>query len=408
MTTYQYKGLSTNGAEIEGVIEAFDQQDAVAKARENCRVLISVEPVAGSGFKNAMNFDIGAFLSGGKIKPKVLALLCSQLAIELKAGLPLVSSLQLVAENEEDKNLKQILVDVADDVQAGNELADSFAKRGPKLPRTFIETIRAGEQSGRLDECFDRLQKYYENSATVGSKVKSALIYPVMLIAVAVIVVAIIMIKAVPVFETSFASLGNELPAPTRILIAISHFLTDNILLLIAIIAVIAIFIVVFGKSDTGRHFYAKLALTFPGIKLVTKMNGATQMASTLCTMLAAGLPLVQAARITAEVADNLLISEDIDAATDGVVEGNRFGDGLKKSKWLPTLLLEMTSVGEQTGKLEDTLTVVGDYYTKEVTTAVEQALGIMEPCITIVLALLVVFILLSVYLPLFTMYGNV
>lgn len=408
MTTYKYKGLSTNGAEIEGVIEAFDQQDAVTRARENCRVLLSVEPVGSGKFGDVMNFDIGQFLSGGKIKPKVLALLCSQLAIELKAGLPLVSSLKLVAENEEDKRLKQMLVDVAEDVHAGNELADSFAKRGPFLPRTFIETVRAGEQSGTLDECFERLQGYYENSASVKSKVSSALIYPVMLIAVAIIVVVIIMVKAVPVFEQSFASLGNTLPAPTRILIGMSHFFTNNIIIIIAVVAVIAIFLVVFGKSDKGRHLYAKIALTFPGIKLVNKMNGASQFASTLCTMLAAGLPLVPAARITADVADNLLIGEDIAAAADGVVEGKKMGDCLKESPWLPPLLLEMTAVGEETGKLEETLAVVNDYYTKEVSVAVDRALGILNPCITIALALIVVFILLSVYLPLFTMYGNV
>jgi len=167
MITYRYKGMSTSGASIEGVVEAFDEQDAVAKARENCRVLISVEPVSGGKMHDILNADIGALISGGKIKPKTLALLCSQLAIEMKAGLPLVSSLRLVAENEEDKQLKKILDEVADDVHAGNGLADSFALRGPALPRTFIETIRAGEESGKLDETFERLQAYYENSDAV-------------------------------------------------------------------------------------------------------------------------------------------------------------------------------------------------------------------------------------------------
>ena len=158
MTTYRYKGTSSSGAPIEGVVEAFDEQDAVVKARENCRVLISVEPVSGGKMHDIMNADIGDLFSGGKIKPKQLTLLCSQLSIELRAGLPLVSSLKLVAENEEDKKLKKILEEVADDVHAGNGLADAFAARGPGLPRTFIETIRAGEESGKLDDTFERLQ----------------------------------------------------------------------------------------------------------------------------------------------------------------------------------------------------------------------------------------------------------
>ncbi len=407
MITYRYKGMSSSGAQIEGVVEAFDEQDAVAKAKENCRVLVSVEPVASGKMHDVMNADIGDLLSGGKIKPKALTLLCSQLAIELKAGLPLVSSLRLVAENEEDKKLKQILNDVSDDVHAGNGLADSFATRGPGLPRTFIETIRAGEESGKLDETFTRLQKYYENADAVGSKVASAMIYPAMLITVAVIVICVIMIFAVPVFEDSFGNMGNALPAPTAILIAISNFMVDYWLLLIAIILAIVFAIILYGKTDSGRHLYARLALTFPGIDGINKMNAASQFSSTLSTMLSAGLPMVSATKITAATAENLLISEDIEAAVNGVIEGNRLADGLKQSQWLPTLLLEMVTVGEETGKLEETLNVVSDYYTKEVDTAVKRALDILNPCITIVLAIIVVFILLSVYLPIFGMYGS-
>jgi len=160
-----------------------------------------------------------------------------------------------------------------------------------------------------------------------------------------------------------------------------------------------------FAKSDTGRHFFAKLLLTFPGISLVNQMNAASQFAATMSTMLASGLPLVQATQITAATASNLLISEDIMAACNGVIEGNRLSDGLRQSKWLPNLLLEMSSVGEETGRMEETLDVINEYYTKEVDVAVKRALEIMNPAITMVLAGLVVFILLSVYLPIFSMY---
>ena len=405
MTTYRYKGMTSSGASVEGVVEAFDKNDAMMKAKENCRVLISVEPVSGGKMNDLMNADIGDLISGGKIKPKVLKLLCSQLAIELKAGLPLVSSLRLMAENEQDKKLKRILSEVADDVHAGNPLADSFAARGPGLPRTFIETVRAGEESGKLDETFERLHKYYENSDAVSTKVASALSYPIMLIGVAVVVVAIIMLKAVPVFEQSFSDMGNELPMPTKILIALSNFMTENILLLIALVAIIGLAVFFYGKTDSGRHTYARLAMTFPGLNLVNRMNAASQFSATLSTMLASGLPLVSATRITASTADNLLISEDIEKAVTGVIEGNRLSDGINQSPWFPDLLKEMVTVGEETGRLEDTLNVISDYYVKEVDTAVKRALDILNPIITISLALMVVFILLSVYLPLFSMY---
>ena len=405
MLTYRYKGMTSSGASVEGVVEAFDKNDAMIKAKENCRVLISVEPVSGGKMNDIMNADIGELLSGGKIKPKALKLLCSQLAIELKAGLPLVSSLRLIAENEQDKKIKRILSEVADDVHAGNSLADSFATRGPGLPRTFIETVRAGEESGKLDDTFEKLQKYYETSDQVSSKVASAMIYPALLISVAVVVVSIIMLVAVPVFEKSFASMGNELPLPTKMLISLSNFMVDNILILIALVAIAALGLFFYGKTDNGRHTYAWLAMNFPGLDGINRMNAASQISATLSTMLASGLPLVSAAQITANTADNLLIAEDIEKAVVGVIEGNRLADGLKKSPWLPTLLKEMVTVGEETGRLEDTLNVVSDYYTKEVDTAVKRALDMLNPAITMVLAGIVVFILLSVYLPLFSMY---
>lgn len=405
MTTYRYKGITGSGAEVEGIIEAFDDQDALSRARENCRILISVEPASAGKMSDLMNADIGEMLNGGKVKPKKLALLCSQLAIELKAGLPLVSSLRLVAENEEDKRMKAVVSEVADDVQAGHGLAESFKTRNPKLPRTFLETIKAGEQSGHLDDCFARLQAYYDNAATVGSKVGSALIYPVLLIVVAVVVIAIIMIKAVPVFEESFASMGNTLPFPTRALIAVSHFFTDNLLLIILFVALAAFGISVYKRSDKGSHFFANLALNFPGIGQVNRMNAACQFASTMVTMLAAGIPLVRSAQITSEVVDNLVIGEEINLAVEGVVEGKRLSDGLRKNSSLPGMLVEMTAVGEETGEMITTLDIVNEYYNKEVTVAVENALGIMEPAIVLVLAGMVVFILLSVYLPLFSLY---
>lgn len=405
MTTYRYKGMTSSGAEVEGLVEAFDKNDAVVKAKENCRVLVSVEPVSGGKMNDILNADIGDLFSGGKIKAKALTLLCSQLSIELRAGLPLVSALKLVAENEEDKKLKKILTEVADDVHAGNGLADAFATRGPGLPRTFIETIRAGEESGKLDETFARLQTYYEKSAAVGSKVASAMVYPAMLIAVAVIVVGIIMIVAVPVFENTFAGMGNELPGVTKALIAMSNFMVNNWLLLIAIIAAAALGIIFYGKTDSGAHLYARIALSFPGLGLVNQMNAASQFATTFSTMLASGLPLVSAARITANTSENLLIQEDIEKAVTGVVEGNRLADGMKESPWFPTLLKEMITVGEETGKLEETLNVISEYYTQEVDAAVKKALDILNPAITMFLAAIVVFILLSVYLPIFSMY---
>lgn len=405
MTTYRYEGLSANGAKIDGIVEAVDKNEALAKAKASCRVVLKVEAQAE---KNLFTADIGDMIRGSKVRDKELSLLCSQLAIELKAGLPLVRSLELVAENEANPTLKTILIKTAEDVSAGHGLAESFVRNGPQLPATFVETVKAGEDSGALDDSFVKLKDYYKNSSKVAAKVGSALLYPTMLIVVAVIVVGIIMIKAVPVFEKSFASMGNELPGLTKALIAVSHFMTRYYLLFIALIAGIALAVKLYGQTEQGKALYAKIALTFPGIGKVNEMNAASQFASTMGTMLASGLPMVQAAQITSRVVSNYLIQQDIYNAANGVITGRRLGDGLKESKWLPKLLLEMTAVGEETGNLEDTLQVINDYYNDEVNVAVDRALSILEPVIVAAMAFIVVLILLSVYLPLFSMYGTV
>lgn len=405
MTTYRYKGISSSGARVEGIVKAFDRQDAIVKARENCRVIQTLEIVSSGRVRDFLNADVGQLLRGGKIQAKYLALLCSQLAIALRSGMPLVSGLRLVAGKENHRQLKKILEEVAEDVCAGNSLAEAFALRGPCLPGTFVETLRAGEEAGRLDEVFERLQQYYEDADTVGSKVLSALIYPAMLICVAVLVVAVIMVFAVPVFAQAFAGQGRMLPVPTRILIFLSSFLGKNWALLTALTAAAVLSGLVYGKTGSGRRLYARLALSLPGVKQVYRMHAAAQLCATLSTLLRAGLPLVKAGQVTAAACGNILIREDLIRAVNGVIGGNRLADGLKDSPWLPPLLPEMVAVGEETGKLEQTLSMASRYYTRETEVAVQRALEILNPCITLILALMVVFILLSVYLPIFGMY---
>jgi type IV pilus assembly protein PilC len=409
MTSYRYRGTAQGGIPVSGVVEAVDQEDAVAKARASCSVVTSVERLRESGaLGRALSANLSE-LGRRRIPDKELSLLCSQLAIELKAGLPAVRSLELVAENTSDRRLKKIVGLTAKDVQAGHSLADSFAVNGKDtLPPTFLETVRAGEESGRLDGCFLRLKQYYASSANVRSKVISAMIYPIFLIAVAAVVIFIIMVKAVPTFSSTYKSMGLELPAVTKALIAVSDFFASFWLVLLAGILAAVAAAKLFSRTERGRVFFARLALRFPGTGRVNVMNAASQFSSTMSAMLASGLPMVQAAGITSRVVENYIIGLDIRRAAEDVVAGRRLCDGLRKSESLPGMLLEMTAVGEETGDLEETLAVVSDYYANEVETAVARALSILEPAIILVLAFLVVFILLAVYLPLFNLYGNI
>lgn len=355
-----------------------------------------------------LNTDVEILLTGGRLSHKQIALLCAQLTIPLQAGLSPTAALALAARSQTDRTVRQLLTDVAAAVQEGQSLSKAFHSRKDQLPDAFLAAIRSGEASGELGDAFRRMQVYYEHSAASMAKVRSALAYPALLGLVAICVVALILLYAVPVFEKSFANFGTQLPLPTRILIGLSHFFSSHILSLTAGFAAGCTGLLLFCKTQPGQRITAFLALHLPGLRSVKQMQAAAQFSDTLHALLSAGLSLPEALRAAASVVDNALIREEIFAACQGLLEGRTLAQGLQKSQYLPKLLTDMASVGEQTGKLEQTLQVVSDYYTRELESSVKTALSLLEPCLTLVLALVVVFILLAVYLPLFSMYGFV
>ena len=218
MTTFKYKGLSPDGAKVSGVIKAYDEYEAVSQLRETCSVVTRIDPVPEQ--------RTGPITIGKKrIKDKELAILCSQFAIILTSGLPIVRCVEMVAAQSRTREVRRLLQQVAEDVSGGYSLAQSFSNAGTLLPVTFIETIRAGEQSGTLELCFQRLHTYYDKSSKTRAKLVSTLTYPALVLIVAAIVFLIIMVVAVPMFTSAFAQLGSDLPPVTRGLIAVSDFL---------------------------------------------------------------------------------------------------------------------------------------------------------------------------------------
>ena len=218
MTTYKYKGQSLSGARVSGVVRAYDEFEAVAKLRDTCAFITKIEPVKERG--NALDKPIGF-----RLKDKELALLCSQFSIILTSGLSVMRCVEMVASQTRNKYTRRMLEKVAEEVGAGYSLAQSFESNAPYLPATFIETVRAGEESGTLALCFDRLHRYYERTARTRAKIISTMTYPAMVIVVAIIVFIIIIAVAVPAFTDAFADLGEgELPGVTKALMAVSGF----------------------------------------------------------------------------------------------------------------------------------------------------------------------------------------
>lgn len=400
MQTFQYRAISRDGAKVRGVIEAFDEYDAVTRIKESCAVVTKITRVEERTREKTELF-------APKISEKALTVMCSQFAIILSSGLPVVRAVELIAGQTSDKALKKILTQVAGDVSGGFGLAQSFESKGKGLPSTFIETVRSGEMSGTLDTSFKRLQEYYDKASKTKAKVKNAMVYPVFTIVVAIVVVIIIMVVAVPTFTSSFASMGSELPLPTRMLIGISDFFSKYIILLAGVTAGIIVGGKLYGQREKGRLFFSKIKLRLPVLGKIAVMKSASQFANTMSTLLSSGLPIIKAVEITGKVMDNYFIGQQILLQVPQLEEGKTLGVSLRKCKQLPELLIEMAGVGEETGTLESTLNVVGAYYDNETELASSKALTMLEPVIICFLAIVVCFILLSVYAPMFSMYGG-
>mgnify|MGYP000962439007 FL=1 len=400
MTTYKYRGLSPDGAKVSGVIKAYNEYEAVAQLRQTCSVITKIEEVKET---KSLNPDLGK----KRIKDKELAIICSQFAIILTSGLPIVKCVEMVAAQAQNKDLRTMLYKVAEDVAGGYSLAQSFTNAGTAFPVTFVETIRAGEQSGTLELCFDRLHKYYDKTAKTKAKIISTLTYPAMVIVVAIVVFIIIMVVAVPMFVSTFRELGTDLPPITKGMIAVSDFLTGY--WWVRALLALGFFIgrLLLKRDPKGRMWLAKNKLTRSPLKRLHTMSAASQFASTMATMLTAGLPLVKCLEVTANVIGNDMVAVATRKTRQGGEQGRGLAECMDESPYFPKMLTEMTGVGEHSGNLEETLTVIAEYFDNEVDVTTTRLLSLLEPCITIGLAILTVALLLGVYLPLFSMYGS-
>lgn len=401
MPAYYYKGAYANGETVTGVVEASGQAEAIVLIRQNCDRVLSVREV----HRRAQAKDAAIFK---KVDAKSLSLVCRQFSIILKSGLPLVQAVDMAADQSQDKLLTKILRQASEDVSNGWSLSYSLRRRGKNLPTTFIETIRAGEETGDLTGAFQRMSEYYERMAKTKSSATSAMIYPAFILIAAVIVVGIIMVVAVPTLTSTFTSMNIELPLPTRILIGASNFMRRYALWLIAGIALIAFLLYGYGRTGSGREAFSRLRLKLPVMGRIALMSGASQFAHTMSAMMAAGTPILQALDVAGRSVTNYCMSREVLETIPGVEAGKQLGECMRRSRHLPKLLVQMTTVGESTGAMENTLDILAEYYDNEVDVATARALSLLEPMIIVLLAVIVVVILLAVYLPLFTMENSI
>ncbi len=401
MVTYQYRAITEDGVKTRGVVQAVDEYAAVEKIKATCPIVTKITPVKEGGINNILQMEVGST----KINTKALSVMCSQFAIILKSGVPISRCMEMIAEQTTDKRLRKMLFSAADDVAEGNGIANSFEKNCKDLPITFIETVRAGEHSGTLEHSFETLEKYYEKSYKTSQKVKRAMSYPIFVICVAIVVLIIVMAKVVPSLAETFLDLDGEMPAITKAMIAMSNFFSKYWLIIIGVLIALAVVLKLVFNTEKGRVFWHKTKLKIPVIGKIALLNGASQYANTMAALMSAGLSVHQSLDITAKVMDNYVLSLETSMMSGRIEEGKQLGECMRQSKYFPKTLIEMCAIGESTGELDETLVTVGSYFDNEAEHATEKAISKLEPGILIVMAIFAGFIVISIYLPMFTMY---
>ena len=402
MATYKYTAISKDGVKVSGVVEGFNEFDAVDRIKQDCDIVLKLTEVEEKK-PGLLSMEIG----GNRLNAKAFSLMCAQFSIILQSGIPIGRTVRLIGDKMTDKKLKGILKKVSEDVEAGRSVATSFQERGGKLlPAVFIETIRAGEESGNLSKAFETMYQHYDKQVKMRAKVRNALIYPVFVLALAVVVVIVLMVKVVPTFMDIFASYDAELPLITQSLILISNFFRKYIFLIIVVFAAIALIFKLYANTEKGRMNVAKLALKIPLLGNVSLLSAASEFAANLTTLIGAGLQLTRAVSITARVINNYYISQCVGKMTSRLEEGHTLGECMREADCLPDILVDMTAVGEETGELESTLHTVSGYYESELDMAVQDLLKKLEPTLLIGMAVIAGYIVLAVYIAMFQMYS--
>ncbi len=397
MAQYNYKAMDKNGKAKKGSIEAINLDKAKEKLKSEGLIVQDIKE-QGTGKKGG----------GKKVKDKDLAVFCKQFSAVLNAGVTIISALEMMSEQLENKTLKRALQEAQAYVQKGGTLADAF-KLNPKVfPPIMINMTAAGEMSGNLEICFDRLTTHFETANALHSKVKGAVTYPIVILIVVVAVVAVLLVGVIPQFSQMFDDLGSELPAATQMLVNLSNFLQHKWLILVIVVAAIVFGLKAFGKTEPGSLMYAKIGIKFPLFGNLTIKSAAATFSRTMATLMASGISLIDAVEQVAKMINNRIIREALLDAKTQIAKGVPLSKPLRDCGIFPPMLPQMTKIGEETGNIEDMMDKVADYYEMEVNDATDALTAAMEPLIIVIMGVVVGGIVMAIYSPMLSMYDAV
>ena len=386
---YSWTGKDKSGKTIRGEVRAAGDHIVLAQLRRQGIQQISVKKVSQRG--------------GKKVTEKDITIFTRQLAVMMRAGVPLLQAFDIVGRGHANPSVGKLLLDIKTDVETGSSLSQAFRKYPAYFDALFCNLVGAGEQAGILDALLDRLATYKEKILAIKGKIKSALFYPVAVMVVAAVVVAVIMIFVIPVFKDLFKSFGADLPGPTQVVMAMSEFFVANwFIMLVTVGGGLWFFFYSWKRSVTMQRFMDRLFLRIPVFGDVIRKASIARWCRTLSTMFAAGVPLVESLDSVAGAAGNYVYYEATKRIQSEVSTGTGLTVAMTNTGVFPNMVLQMVAIGEESGSLDAMLGKVADFFEQEVDDAVESLSSLMEPMIMVVLGVLIGGIVVSMYLPIF------
>ncbi|MDR2559407.1 MAG: type II secretion system F family protein [Oscillospiraceae bacterium] len=399
MPIFSYLAVDKEGKEKKGTIDSGSREEATEWLKQNELITISLVDSL------AISKDINLKFFERKPKSHDMAVFCRQFVSILSAGVNILSTLEMLGEQTENKCLARIIWETRTEVEKGESLAGAMRVNRNIFTDIFVTMVEAGEASGSLETSFSRMAERFEKDAALKANMKKATIYPASLAIVAVAVVAMLLIFVIPSFEDMFADLDTGLPAITVVVLGASNFILSYWYIILAGIALLIILIVNLAKSKAGIRFLGRVALKLPLFgNLVTK-TACARMSRTLSTLIAAGIPLIEAIDITSATMTNIHFKNALLAAKEEVAMGNNLSEPIQRSALFPPLVHHMLKIGESTGGIEGMLNKLADYYDDEVKNVTQSLMAAMEPAIIILMAGIVGTLVISVLLPMTSMY---
>jgi type IV pilus assembly protein PilC len=401
MPVFKWTGKNRAGAVQKGELEAADRQAVLTQLRRQGIMATKVKARA-----RDIELNIPGMRPG--VKEKDLVTFTRQFATMIDAGLPLVQCLEILSSQTDNKTFAQIISKVQSDVEGGATFAESLRKHPRAFPELYVNMVAAGEAGGILDTILSRLAAYIEKTMSLKKKVKGALVYPSVVVTVAVLVVALLLIFVIPTFEQMFSDFGGTLPLPTRLVTAASHWLAGYWYVPLFSIVALIVGLRQYRRTEGGRRISDSLILRIPVVGILVRKVAVAKFTRTLGTLISSGVPILDGLEVVAKTAGNKVVEEAILKTRQAISEGKTIAEPLQQTKVFPPMVVQMIGVGESAGALDTMLTKIADFYDDEVDSAVATLSSMLEPFIMVFLGVVIGFIVIAMYLPIFKLAGTI